>query len=52
MWVRMVAANNSTQETIHSVKAKLEILNDAMTMPREAFRERLEKFLRENGFEI
>lgn len=52
VWIRMVAANNSTQETVASAKAKIDILSDAMTMPREAFRERLERFLRENGFEI
>jgi hypothetical protein len=45
-------ARFGTQETISSAKAKLSILDDAMRMPREAFRERLEKFLRENEFEI
>jgi hypothetical protein len=52
VWIRLVKANNSTQETIHSAKAKLDILNDAVRMDRSKFRERLEKFLRENGFEI
>jgi hypothetical protein len=40
------------QETISSAKAKLSLLDDAMAMPRAAFRERLEKFLQQNGFEI
>jgi hypothetical protein len=31
---------------------RLSILDDAMTMSREAFRERLERFLRQNGFEL
>jgi hypothetical protein len=52
VWVMMMRANHGTQETIASAKAKLSILDDAMTMEREAFRERLEKFLRQAGFEI
>ena len=52
VWVRMMRARFGTQETVHSVKAKLDILADAMTMPRDAFRERLERFLKENEFEI
>jgi hypothetical protein len=32
VWIRMVAANNSTQETVASAKATLEILSDAMAM--------------------
>jgi hypothetical protein len=52
VWVRLVRANNSTQETVSTAKAKLDILSDAMTMPRQAFRERLEKFLQQNGFDI
>jgi hypothetical protein len=48
-----VKANAGTQETTHSGNAKLSILDDAMTMPRASFCERLEKFLREDhGFEI
>jgi len=50
VWVLMVKANKGTQETVASAKAKLSILDDAMTMPREAFRGKLEKFLEENGF--
>jgi hypothetical protein len=45
-------ANNGTQETIASAKAKLSLLDDAVSMPRGAFRERLERFLRQNEFEI
>jgi len=52
VWIYLVKANAGTQETVSSAKAKLSILNDAMRMPREEFRERLERFLRENGFEI
>ena len=52
VWILMVRANKGTQETISSAKAEIDILVDAMRMEREAFRERLEKFLRENGFEI
>lgn len=52
VWILMMKANNSTQETVHSAKAKLSILDDAMAMDRTVFRERLERFLRENGFEL
>ena len=52
VWVMMMRANYGTQETVASAKAGLVILRDAIRMPREAFRDRLEKFLRENGFEI
>jgi hypothetical protein len=52
VWIRMMAANAGTQETTHSVKAKLEILDDAVRMEPGAFRTRLENFLRQNQFEI
>jgi len=52
VWILMVRANKGTQETVHSAKAKLDILDDAMAMTPAAFRERLERFLRENEFEI
>jgi hypothetical protein len=52
VWVLMMKARAGTQETVSSAKATLEILNDAMKMERTAFRERLERFLRQNGFEI
>jgi hypothetical protein len=52
VWIRAMRANQGTQETVSSVKAKLDILTDAVTMPSDAFRERLENFLRENRFEI
>jgi hypothetical protein len=52
VWIRMMKARFGTQETVASAKAKLDILTDAMAMSRNAFRERLEKFLRQNGFEI
>lgn len=52
VWIRMVYARQGTQETAHSVRAKLSILDDAVVMPQEQFRERLERFLKSNGFEI
>lgn len=52
VWIYLVKANAGTQETVTSAKAKLEILTDARTMPRDAFRERLERFLQSNGFLI
>lgn len=52
VWIRMMHFNGATQETTASVSAHLDILDDAVTMAPEAFRERLERFLRKNGFEI
>jgi hypothetical protein len=52
VWVLMVKANQGTQETVASAKAHLGLLDDAVRMDRTAFRERLESFLRQNGFEI
>src|SRR6266545_3249874 len=40
VWILMVRANQGTQETVSSAKAKLSILDDAMRMERTAFRER------------
>jgi len=52
VWVLMMEANQGTQETVASAKAKLSLLDDAVRMERTAFRERLEGFLRQNGFAI
>jgi hypothetical protein len=48
----MMPANLGTQETVASAKGALEMPSDAMSMERNAFRERLERFLRQNGFEL
>ena len=47
-----MTSDYGVQRTASAAKAKLDILADAMSMERNAFRERLEKFLRANGFEI
>jgi hypothetical protein len=52
VWIRAMRANQGTQETVASVKAKLSLLDDAAKMAPAAFRPRLEKFLRKNSFEI
>ncbi len=52
VWIYLVRANHGTQETVASTKAKLSLLDDAVTMSRETFSERLEKFLRENDFKV
>jgi hypothetical protein len=52
VWILMVKARFGTQETIHSARAKLGLLDDAVKMERTAFRERLERFLKENEFEL
>jgi hypothetical protein len=50
--IRKMESKRGDEYTTHSCRAKLSLLDDAVSMPREAFRERLEKFLRENGFEL
>jgi hypothetical protein len=52
LWIRQFRSEYGEPKTIASARSKLEILDDAMRMERSAFRERLEKFLAENGFEI
>jgi hypothetical protein len=52
VWIRAMQAVSGTQQTLYSTRATLEILDDAMTMQRDAYRERLERFLRQNGFQI
>jgi len=52
VWIRLMRANSGTQETESSARANLDILDDALTMSRDAFRSRLEKFLRSHGFDI
>jgi len=50
--IRHMESNRGDEATTHSVRSKLSILDDALKMSPPAFRERLEKFLAENGFEI
>jgi hypothetical protein len=52
VWVRLMAASQGTQQTVASWKAKLSILDDAMTMQPDAFRDKLERHLRQAGFQI
>ncbi|HKQ76109.1 MAG TPA: hypothetical protein VJ810_20615 [Blastocatellia bacterium] len=52
IWIRLIRANRGTQETVASARGKLDILHDVLVMDRDAFRERLERMLRQNGFEI
>lgn len=52
VWIVMVKSRHGTQETVASVKAKLSLLDDAVKMAPAVFQSRLEKFLRENSFEI
>ena len=52
VWIRLMKANQGTQETVSSAKAKLSLLDDALKMAPQVFKVRLEKFLRENNFEI
>jgi hypothetical protein len=50
--IRHMESNRGDEATTHSCRARLTLLDDAMNMPRDAFRERLENFLRQNEFEI
>lgn len=52
VWVRAMTSDAGIQRTAHGAKAKLSILRDALRMPPEQFRAKLEKFLVENGFEL
>jgi hypothetical protein len=52
VWIYLVKARHGTQETVTSVKANLSLLDDALKLAPERFRERLESFLRQNGFEL
>jgi hypothetical protein len=52
VWIFLMKARFGTQEAIHSAKANLSILDDATRMAPDKFRDRLEKFLRQSGFEI
>jgi hypothetical protein len=45
-------ARDGTQETTHSAKLKLGVLNDAVQMPREEFRARLTRTLNRAGFQL
>jgi len=52
VWIKAMLARSWTQETIATAKAKPDFLDAAVSMEREAFRVRLEQFLRVNGFEL
>src|SRR5262249_29175503 len=52
VWIRQRKSENGVARTVSSARARISILDDAVRMDRDKFRERLEKFLRENGFEI
>jgi len=52
VWIRQFRSEHGEPRTIAAARSHLEILDDAVRMDRTAFRERLERFLRENGFEI
>ena len=52
VWIRQFKSSHGMAREIASAKAKLHLLDDAMKMAPEALRERLERFLRQSGFEI
>lgn len=52
VWIRSMTSDHGVQRTATAVKAKLSILDDAVKLSREAFRGRLEKFLREHDFNV
>ena len=50
VWVRAMTSDAGIQRTGHGAKAKLSILRDALRMPPDRFRAKLEQWLEENGF--
>lgn len=52
LWIRQLRSEHGEARMVASTKAALSILDNAITMGPDAFRERLEKFLRQKGFEI
>jgi len=52
IWIRQYKSSHGVARERASVKAKIEVLDDALRMAPAAFRERLERFLRQNRFEL
>jgi hypothetical protein len=52
VWIRTMESKHGEQRTVASTKAALTILDDAVTMTPEAFRARLEQFLKKRGFPL
>ena len=52
VWIRAMTSDHGIQRTANAAKSKLSILDDALSTPPDLFKLRLEKFLRENSFEI
>jgi hypothetical protein len=52
VWIMMVEANQGTQQSVASARCDLSILQDAQTMPRDKFSAKLERTLKNGGFEI
>ena len=52
VWIRQYRSIHGVPREVAGAKAKLSILDDAMRMDRDKFRAKLERFLRENGFQI
>jgi len=50
--IRAMESKRGDEYTTHSVRAKLSLLQDAVRMEPEAFKTRLENFLRENQFQV
>jgi len=52
IWIRQYKSSHGVAREVAGVKSKLSILDDAVRMERSVFRERVERFLKQNGFEI
>jgi len=50
--IRAMESRRGDEFTTHSCRAKLNLLDDAMTMPADAFRAMLGRFLRDRKFEV
>jgi hypothetical protein len=52
VWIRAMESKHGEQRTVASTKATLSFLDDAVKMSPDAYRARLEEFLKKKGFPL
>jgi len=52
VWIRQYKSSHGVAREVAACRARIEILDDATRMTPAAFRDRLEKFLVQNDFEL
>jgi len=52
VWIRQFKSSRGVAREVSSVKARIEILDDAMRISEDKFRAKLERWLRENDFQL